>query len=220
MAVELASNIFGDLVKTRVLLVGAGEIAEKSGRAFFSRGAAHLAIANKRQERASQLASGLGATVVCFEEREARLGEFDIVVCSTAAPGTVISAGAVEAAMRARPDRPLLVVDLAMPRDVEADVVKVDNVFLYNLDDLAGIAEKNRLVRMAEAERGREVLAPRADSLWRQLQVQLANGFGTNAPRCRSLHPPAGAFRTSHSSRPAAREGGAVARSAAGMPDC
>jgi glutamyl-tRNA reductase len=182
VAVDLASNIFGELEHVRVLVIGAGEIAEKSGRAFVSRGAAHLAISSKRLERAARLAADLGADVLSFEEREARLGEFDIVVCSTAAPGTIVSAGAVRAAMKERPARPLLVVDLAMPRDVEADVAELGNVFLYNLDDLAGIAEKNRLARRAEAERGRQVLVPRTDSLWLQVNMQLANRCGLERP--------------------------------------
>jgi glutamyl-tRNA reductase len=75
--------------------------------------------------------------------------------------------------MKARAARPILLIDLAMPRDVDPAVAAVGNVFLYNLDDLAGIAEKNRLARMAEAERGRQALPPRVDSLWRHLQFSL-----------------------------------------------
>jgi len=176
VAVDLAADIFGSLENTKVLLLGAGEMGRKSGRAFSSRGARHLAVSSRRLERAGQLASELGAGVLPFEEREARLAEWDIVVCSTSAPGTVISAASVRAAMRERAARPILFVDLAMPRDVDASVADTANLYLYNLDDLARIAEKNRLARLAEAKHGREVLSQRADSVWPQLQAQLASG--------------------------------------------
>jgi glutamyl-tRNA reductase len=176
VAVDVAQSIFGNLENTRVLLIGAGEMGEKSGRAFASRGAKNLTVSNRKLERAGQLASELGAEVLRFEEREARLADWDIVVCSTSAPGTVVSAIGVRTSMKERADRPMLFVDLAMPRDVDATVADVSNVFLYNLDDLAQIAEKNRLARMAEAGRGLLVLTPRADSLWQQVQMQLAIG--------------------------------------------
>ncbi len=183
VAVDLASDIFGSLEDARVLLLGAGEMGEKSGRAFASRGVRKLTVSSRKMERASQLASELGAGVLRFEERDAHLAEWDIVVCSTAAPGTIISTGAVRAAMKERAARPILFVDLAMPRDVDAAVVDTSNIFLYNLDDLAGIAEGNRRARIAEAERGRHVLVPRTDLLWQQVQTQLANGDEeTNTP--------------------------------------
>ncbi|HEY5078519.1 MAG TPA: glutamyl-tRNA reductase, partial [Opitutaceae bacterium] len=137
VAVDLASNIFGELGGTRVLVLGTGEIGEGAARAFKSRGASDLAVAGRRGERAAQIAGGLGASTVGFEERDSHLSEFDIVVCSTAAPHTVLSRAAVAAAMRKRPARPLLLIDLALPRDVEASAADLQNVFLYNLDDLA-----------------------------------------------------------------------------------
>ncbi|HXQ81019.1 MAG TPA: glutamyl-tRNA reductase [Opitutaceae bacterium] len=176
VAVDLAQDIFGSLGDARVLLVGAGEMARRSGRAFASRGAVKLTVSSRSVERAGQLAGELGAGVLRFEERESRLSEWDVVVCSTSAPGTVISAGAVRSAMRDRGARPILFIDLAMPRDVDGEVADAGNLFLYNLDDLAQIAEKNRLARAAEAERGRLVLALRAESIWSQLQAQTATG--------------------------------------------
>ena len=173
VAVDLAIDIFGSLETARILLLGAGEMAEKSGKAFLSRGAKYVTVSSRRAEHAAELANQLSAAVVPFEDREARLGEWDIVVCSTSAPTTVISTAAVSAAMKGRPARPILFVDLAMPRDVEASVMKTTNAFLYNLDDLAHIAEKNRLARAVEAERGRLVLEPRIQSLWCQIETQL-----------------------------------------------
>jgi len=183
VAVDLALDVFGDLAKVRVLLLGAGEMAEKSGRALQSRGASQFAVASRHLERAAGLASTLGGAAFPFDEREARIADADIVVCSTASPCTVISARAVRAAMAARSGRPMLLIDLAMPRDVDGDVSGLDNVFLYNLDDLAKVAETNRLARQAEAERGRLVLAPRTDSLWQQVQMQIVMGSEQRKPR-------------------------------------
>ncbi len=176
VAVELAANIFGSLAGARVLILGTGEIGEGTARAFKSRGAADLAVAGRTPERAAELATGLGAATVHFDERDSRLADFDIVVCSTAAPAAVLSAAAIARAMRARPARPLLVIDLALPRDVEASAGDLQNVFLYNLDDLAKIAEANRAAREDEIARCRALLAERADGLWGSVQRHLASG--------------------------------------------
>jgi glutamyl-tRNA reductase len=181
VAVELAANIFGSLARARVLILGTGEIGEGTARAFRSRGAADLAVAGRRQERAAQVASGLGANTLPFDERDSRLEEFDIVVCSTAAPAAVLSAAAIARAMRRRPARPLLVIDLALPRDVEPAAADLQNVFLYNLDDLAKIAEANRAAREGEIERCRAMLAHRADGLWSHVQPFLASASGPPA---------------------------------------
>lgn len=181
VAVELALNIFGELRDARVLLLGAGEIGEKTARAFQSRGAAALTVASRSLERALELATALGASALPFEQREARLGEFDIVVCATSAPGTVVTREAAAAAMRKRPARPLFFIDLALPRDVDAGVADLQNAFLYNLDDLAKIAEENRAARAAEIAKCRAIVAEKADALWRQVQPQLA-GLGGGEP--------------------------------------
>lgn len=184
LAVDLAAGVFGRLESIRVLLIGAGAIGEKSGKAFASRGAQNFAVCSRTLESAGELAAKLGAKVLPFEARESILAEWDVVVCSAAASGTVISAAAVRSAMARRGARPILFVDMAMPRDVDAAAVEAGNVFLYNLDDLAELAAKNRLARASEAERARQILAPRAESLWRQVQAQLGSaGAGVQAPR-------------------------------------
>ncbi len=174
VAVDLAINIFGSLAQARVLVLGTGEIGESTARAFSSRGATALAVAGRRPERATEVASALGAASVPFDERTTRLAEFDIVVCSTSAPGAVLATSAIEAAMKARAARPLLLIDMALPRDVEAAAADLENVFLYNLDDLAKIAEQNRIARENEVARCRAMLAQRADGLWLQVQPRLA----------------------------------------------
>jgi glutamyl-tRNA reductase len=173
VAVDLASNIFGTLSGTRILILGTGEIGEGAARAFKSRGASDLAVAGRRPERAVEIAGGLGARTVGFGERDSHLSDFDIVVCSTSAPDAVLSRSSVATAMRKRPARPLLLIDLALPRDVESAAADLQNVFLYNLDDLAKIAEQNRSARAAEVARCREILAQRADGLWKQVRQRL-----------------------------------------------
>jgi glutamyl-tRNA reductase len=198
LAVDLAAGVFGKLENIRVLLIGAGAIGEKSGKAFASRGARDFAVCSRTLGTAGELAAKLGAKVLPFEERESILAEWDVVVCSAAASGTVISAGAVRAAMERRGARPLLFVDLAMPRDVDAAAVAAGNVFLYNLDDLAELAAKNRQARATEAERARQILVPRAGALWEQVRVQLGGrGAAAQATQPGTLQPhrpPAVAF--------------------------
>jgi len=174
VAVELACSIFGSLADARVLVLGTGEIGEGTARAFRSRGAADLAVAGRRIERVAEVASGLGANTMHFDERDSRLADYDIVVCSTAAPGAVLATSAVAAAIRRRPARPLLLIDLALPRDVESSAADLQNVFLYNLDDLARIAEQGRCTREAEIGRCKAMLAQRADGLWKQVQPHLS----------------------------------------------
>lgn len=172
VAVDLAADIFGAIEGCNVLVIGAGDMAEKSLRAFHSRGARQLRVANRHADKAAALAQAHGATVVAYEERAAALSEADIIVCSTSSPHTVISTEMVAAGITAGRGRPLLLIDLAMPRDIEADAGNLENVFLYNLDDLALVAAKNREARQVHAEKGRLAVAERTESLWRQLQLQ------------------------------------------------
>lgn len=173
VAVELAQTIFGNLDDTHILLLGAGEIGEKTARAFQSRGARALTVSSRRIEHAMELASTMDATALPFEHREHHLQEFDIVVCCTAAPGSVVTAEGVNEAMRKRAARPLFLIDLALPRDVEPPAADLPNVYLYNLDDLARIAEENRSAREAEIEKCRQIIAARTDALWDQIGPRL-----------------------------------------------
>lgn len=169
VAVDLATKIFGDLAEARILLLGAGEIGDKTAKAFQSRGARALTVASRRLERAQELATTLGATALPFEQWASHLADFDIVVCSTAAPQTVVTSQSIQAAMKKRPARPLFLIDLALPRDVDPSAAEMENVFLYNLDDLAKIAEENLAARTAEVARAREILIEKANSLWEQI---------------------------------------------------
>ncbi len=173
VAVDLAQKIYGDLAATRLLLLGAGEIGEKTARAFQSRGAASLTVSSRTLARAMELATALDATAMPFEHFAHHLERFDIVVCATSAPEAVVTASAVTSAMRTRPAQPLFFIDLALPRDVESGVARQENVFVYNLDDLARIAETNRAAREAEVARARALATERAAALWRQIEPLL-----------------------------------------------
>ena len=169
VAVDLALKIFGELPPCRVLVLGAGDIGTKTARAFRSRGAGAMTVASRRFERAAELAAEFSARAIPFEEVADRLAEFDIAVCSTAAPEPVVTAGMAAGAMRHRTLRPLFFIDLALPRNIAPEVAELENVFLYNLDDLAKIAEENLALRQAELDRARVLLAAKATALWEQV---------------------------------------------------
>jgi glutamyl-tRNA reductase len=191
VAVDLALTIFGHLKTARILLVGVGEIGEKTAKAFQSRGAAALTVASRRFERAMELAGTLGASAMPFEQRETRLAEFDVVVCATSAPDTVISSAATKAAMHKRAARPLFFIDQALPRDVDPVVAEIENVFLYNLDDLAKIADENRAAREAELVKCRAIVSEKAEALWRQVapQVEALADVASEATGSKQLQP-------------------------------
>jgi len=176
VAVDLALKIFGDLSSTRILLLGAGDIGEKTAKAFQSRGAASLTVASRTLGRAMELATALGATALPWEHVAAQLSDYAVVVGSTAAPETVVSTTQVVAAMKKRPADPLFFIDLALPRDIDADVAALDNVFLYNLDDLAKIADENLAARAAQVAHARKIVGEKSEAIWKQIESQAGGG--------------------------------------------
>jgi glutamyl-tRNA reductase len=173
VAVDLASKIFGSLEEVRVLLLGAGDIGEKTAKAFQSRGSARATVSSRTFERAMELAKQYGGAALPWEHFESHLGGFDIVMCSTASPRAVVSKAAVQQAMQRRRSQPLFFIDLALPRDVAPEVATIENVFVYNLDDLARIAEENLAAREAELSRANQLVAERARALWDQIKGAL-----------------------------------------------
>jgi glutamyl-tRNA reductase len=173
VAVDLAVKIFGDLRRCRVLVLGAGEIGEKTARAFKSRAVGEMAVTSRRLQRAEDLARAFATRAIPFERVAEALPDFDIAVCSTAAPQAVVTRAMAASAMRRRAVRPLFLIDLAMPRNIDPGVADLPNVFLYNLDDLAKIAEENLALRQAETERVRALLAEKAEALWRQVEPRI-----------------------------------------------
>jgi glutamyl-tRNA reductase len=154
-AVRLASQLFEDLTRTRVLFVGAGEMIELCATHFAARRPAAITIANRTLERGERLAAEFGATVMRLSELPERLHQFDIVVSCTASSLPLIGLGAVERALKQRRHRPMFMVDLAVPRDIEPEVKSLDDVFLYSVDDLSTVVQTgqaNRQAAVAQAE--------------------------------------------------------------------
>jgi glutamyl-tRNA reductase len=154
-AVRLAGQLFEDLAKVKVLFVGAGEMIELAATHFAAKNPKAMAIANRSLDRGEKLASRFGAEVMRLAELPERLHEFDVVVSSTASTLPIIGLGAVERALKARKHRPMFMVDLAVPRDIEPEVKGLSDVYLYTVDDLAAVVQTgqaNRQAAVAQAE--------------------------------------------------------------------
>jgi glutamyl-tRNA reductase len=162
VAVELAEKIFSALSDRRVMVIGAGETSEKTARALLSRGAQSIIVSNRSYERAAALANELGGTAIHFEEWSTAFGDVDIVISSTAAPHYVLDRAKLEPLMRLRRNRPLLLIDIAVPRDIDPQVNFLENVYLYNIDDLQAIADDSLKQRKEEIARCEAIIRERA----------------------------------------------------------
>lgn len=157
-AVELAKKIFGDLEGTRAMLVGAGEMAELAATHLMNNGVRDLLIANRTLARARGLAETMNGEPIPFEHLYDRLHEADIVISSTGSPTTVIKARDVKNVLKARKNRPMFFIDIAVPRDIDPDVNGLDNVYLYDIDDLQEVVEDNIAQRKDEATKAHAVV--------------------------------------------------------------
>ncbi len=150
-AVELGKKIFGDLQGKEVLLIGAGEMAELAATYLLNNRIAKILVANRTFSRAVELADHFHGKAISFEEISDQLLVVDVVITSTASPEPIISFNQVRKTMRGRKNRPLFFIDIAVPRDVEPQVNGIENVFVYDIDDLTGIVESNINKRKGEA---------------------------------------------------------------------
>ena len=164
-AVELAEKIFTSLAEHKVLVIGAGETSEKTARALLSRGARGVVVTNRSPERATALAAELGGRAVPFERWTDALEQIDIAISSTAAPHHILNRAKLEPLMRRRKHRPLLLVDIAVPRDIDPAVSDLDNVYLYNVDDLQSIAADYLKLRQEEVVRCEKIIAEKVAAL-------------------------------------------------------
>ena len=165
-AVLLARQIFGSLSGRRAMVLGAGEMAELALECLVNEGVRAAVVANRTFERAEELARRHGATAMRYDECWAQLGDVDLLLSSTAAPRAVVLPEHVRPALRARGDRPLCILDIAMPRDVHPDVRALDNVFLYDLDDLQAVVTANLERRRAELPSAEQVIAQEMEAFW------------------------------------------------------
>jgi glutamyl-tRNA reductase len=165
VAVDLAAKIFNALADHDVLILGAGDTGEKTARALLSRGARRLVVSNRTPERAEALARELGGRAVPFESWLLEAERADIILCSTAAPHYVLNRSALDALMKRRRHRPLLLIDLAVPRNIDPEANLVDNVYLYNVDDLQSIAHDALALRKQEIARCESIIAEKIHAL-------------------------------------------------------
>ncbi|MDD5141541.1 MAG: glutamyl-tRNA reductase [Verrucomicrobiales bacterium] len=164
-AVELAEKIFTSLAEHEVLVIGAGETSEKTARALLSRGARGVVVTNRSPERAAALAAELGGRAVPFENWTDALEQIDIAISSTSAPHHILDRAKLEPLMRRRKHRPLLLIDIAVPRDIDPAVSTLDNVYLYNVDDLQSIAADYLNLRKEEVARCEKIIAEKVAAL-------------------------------------------------------
>jgi glutamyl-tRNA reductase len=165
VAVELADRIFGSLQERVVLVLGAGDTSEKTARALVSRGAQHLLVCNRSPERAVALAEALGGRAMPFDQWEGEADRVDIVISSTSAPHYILDRGRLAPLMRRRQNRPLLLIDIAVPRNIEPEANFLDNVYLYNIDDLQAIADDYLKQRREEIAHCEAIIREKAASL-------------------------------------------------------
>ena len=188
-AVRLAERIFERIADQRVLFIGAGEMIELCATHFAAQKPRQIVIANRTIDRGRELADRFGASAIRLEEVGERLAEFDIVVSCTASQLPIIGLGLVERAIKARRHRPIFMVDLAVPRDVEFEVGQLDDVFLYTVDDLAQVVESGLESRQSAVVDAEAIVAARVDSflLWLQTRetVPVIRALRDSAERSR-----------------------------------
>lgn len=171
-AVNLAKQIFSNLENKSALLIGAGETIELVGKHLKNTGIGNIVIANRSVENATRLANELGGLGVSLEQIGDYLPEADIVISSTAAPVPVIGKGTVEWALKKRKHKPIFMVDIAVPRDIEAEVGDLDDIYLYTVDDLQSVIEENMNSRQKAAKQAEEMIKVEVEGFMGWIRAQ------------------------------------------------
>lgn len=182
VAVRQAKRIFEDLAQTSILFIGAGEMIELNAAHFAAQNPKRMVIANRTLERGEELAKRINASTIRLADVGHALHEFDIVVSCTASTLPLIGKGMVESALKARRRKPLFMVDLAVPRDIEAEVAKVNDVYLYTVDDLGRMVTTGVANRQAAVEQAETIISSRVDGYMQWLGTRQA------VPLIRELH--------------------------------
>lgn len=171
-AVNLSRHIFSDLSNTRALLIGAGETIELVARHLVDGGVKEIVVANRTLDRARDLALRFHAEAVLLSEIPEQLVGADIVISSTASQLPILGKGAVEQALKQRKHRPILMIDLAVPRDIEAQVSELSDIYLYSVDDLTDIVDKNIRSRESEARKADVIIAEGVEGYLQRLRSE------------------------------------------------
>lgn len=169
-AVSLAQHIFSDMRESKALLIGAGETIELVARHLVNAGVADITVANRTLNRALALADEFDGKAILLGDIPDALAEADIVIASTASQLPILGKGAVESALKQRKHRPIFMVDIAVPRDIEAQVAELDDVYLYTVDDLKEVIEENQRSREDAARQAEEIIETGAHEFMRQLR--------------------------------------------------
>jgi glutamyl-tRNA reductase len=177
-AVELAEKIFTNLSEHEVMVIGAGETSEKTARALQSRGVKKITVTNRSPERAEALAAELGGRTVSFERWPEEFERIDIAISSTAAQQHILDRVRLEPLMKRRKHRPLLLIDIAVPRDIDPAVNALENVYLYNVDDLQSIADDYMKLRQEEVARCEKIIAEKVAALLEAKRFLTTDGHG------------------------------------------
>ena len=186
VAVDLAQRIFGKLSDCKVLVLGAGETSERTARALISRGVSDLRVSNRSMDRACELAEAVGGRAVSFDEWAAQCREIDILITSTASETPLLTPDKLEPMLRERLDRPLFIIDIAVPRDVDPSVNEMEGVYLYDIDSIRSVAEQSLALRRKQVAAAERIIAEHVadfvDSISR----------GLNRPSQTAEHPSLG----------------------------
>ncbi len=171
-AVELARKIFGSLAGKKIMIVGGGKMSQLAARHLRRSGASHLFVTNRTPERASQLAELFQGTAVDYLRFTAMLPEVDILIASSAAPHFILSVDDMQRVIAARKNRPIFLIDIGVPRNIQPEVNKIDNVFLYDIDDLQGVVSSNLREREREAAHAEQIVQQEVDATMAKLRAQ------------------------------------------------
>lgn len=165
-AVQLSKKIFGSLTGRRAMVLGAGEMAELALECLVSEGVRMAIVANRTFERATELAARHGATAMHYDDCWTQLAEVDILLCSTAAPHPIVLVDHIMPTLEARGDRPLCVLDIALPRDVDTAVGSLENVYLYNIDDLQAVIAASLERRRSDIPSAEQLISAETERYW------------------------------------------------------
>jgi glutamyl-tRNA reductase len=169
-AVNLTQHIFTDLSATRALLIGAGETIELVARHLTDKGVRNIVVANRTLGRARELAEKFRAEAILLSDIPEQLAKADIVITSTASQLPILGKGAVESALKLRKHRPIFMLDLAVPRDIEEQVGELDDIYLYTVDDLKGMVDEGLKSRVQEARKADQIIAAGVEEFYQQLR--------------------------------------------------
>lgn len=171
-AVELARKIFGSLESSRILIAGAGKMSELAARHLRRCGGAQVWVTNRTYERAVEMAREFEGTAVEWDRFPAMLPEIDILIASTGSPEYILSKADIERVIAARKNRPVFLIDIAVPRNIDPGVNEIDNAFLYDIDDLQEVVQSNMKERRKEAERAELLVVQEVDRMVARLRIQ------------------------------------------------